>query len=130
MRVDLHVHSRFSRHPSQWFLKKIGCPESFTDPLKIYQNARRSGMSLVTIADHNTIEGALEIAHLPDTFISEEDHSLLSRGPLQSACAGLRHLRGAAPGMPAAALQPLRTGGLSQPGRDLQRHCPPAVCRE
>jgi len=72
MRVDLHVHSRFSRHPSQWFLKKIGCPESFTDPLKIYQNARRSGMSLVTIADHNTIEGALEIAHLPDTFISEE----------------------------------------------------------
>ena len=29
-------------------------------------------MSFVTISDHNTIEGALEIAHLPDTFISEE----------------------------------------------------------
>ncbi|MFY9941769.1 MAG: glycosyltransferase [Desulfobacterales bacterium] len=72
MRVDLHVHSRFSQHPSQWFLKKIRCPESFTDPLHIYQTARQSGMSLVTIADHNTIEGALEIAHLPDTFLSEE----------------------------------------------------------
>ncbi len=72
MRVDLHVHSRFSRHPSQWFLKKIGCPESFTDPLQIYRSARQSGMSLVTITDHNTIDGALEIAHLPDTFLSEE----------------------------------------------------------
>jgi glycosyltransferase involved in cell wall biosynthesis len=29
-------------------------------------------MSLVTITDHNTIEGALEIAHLPNAFISEE----------------------------------------------------------
>ncbi len=29
-------------------------------------------MSLVTISDHNTIDGALEIAHLPDTYISEE----------------------------------------------------------
>jgi glycosyltransferase involved in cell wall biosynthesis len=29
-------------------------------------------MSLVTITDHNTIAGALEIAHLPNTFISEE----------------------------------------------------------
>ena len=29
-------------------------------------------MTLVTITDHNKIEGALEIAHLPGTFISEE----------------------------------------------------------
>jgi glycosyltransferase involved in cell wall biosynthesis len=29
-------------------------------------------MSLVTISDHNTIDGALEIAHLPKTFVSEE----------------------------------------------------------
>jgi len=72
MRVDLHVHSRFSQHPSQWFLKKIRCPESFTDPLHIYQTARQIGMSQVTITDHNTIDGALEIAHLPETFLSEE----------------------------------------------------------
>ncbi len=29
-------------------------------------------MDFVTITDHDTIDGALEIAHLPDVFISEE----------------------------------------------------------
>lgn len=58
--------------PSQWFLQKIGCPESFTEPLLLYHIARRRGMTLVTITDHNKIEGALEIAHLPGVFLSEE----------------------------------------------------------
>ncbi len=72
MKADLHVHSRYSTRPSQWFLQKIGCPESFTEPLHVYHIARRRGMTLVTITDHNKIDGALEIAHLPGTFISEE----------------------------------------------------------
>lgn len=72
MKADLHVHSKFSKRPSQWVLQKIGCPESFTEPLQIYQTAKKRGMDLVTITDHNTIDGALEIAHLPDAFISEE----------------------------------------------------------
>ncbi|HSO62478.1 MAG TPA: glycosyl transferase, partial [Desulfobacterales bacterium] len=72
MQADLHVHSRHSTRPSQWFLQKIGCPESFTEPLHLYHIARRRGMTHVTITDHNKIEGALEIAHLPGTFISEE----------------------------------------------------------
>lgn len=72
MKIDLHVHSKFSKRPSQWILQKISCPESFTDPMLIYNTAKAKGMSLVTISDHNTIEGALEIAHLPDTYISEE----------------------------------------------------------
>ena len=72
MKIDTHVHSRLSKRPSQWILKKIGCPESFTEPLRLYQIAKSRGMSHVTITDHNAIEGALEIAHLPDTFISEE----------------------------------------------------------
>ena len=72
MKADLHVHSKFSKRPSQWVLQKIGCPESFTEPLQIYQIARKRGMDLVTVTDHNSIDGALEIAHLPDTFISEE----------------------------------------------------------
>lgn len=72
IRVDYHVHSKYSKRPSQWILKKLGCPESFTEPLQIYQIAKERGMSHVTISDHNTIEGALEIAHLSDTFISEE----------------------------------------------------------
>jgi len=72
MRVDLHVHSKHSKRPTQWFLKKIGCPESFTEPLQLYRIALSRGMTHVTISDHNTIEGALEIAHLNNTFISEE----------------------------------------------------------
>lgn len=72
MRIDLHVHSKFSKRPSQWILKKIGCPESFTEPLQAYHIARNRGMTHVTITDHNTIDGALEIAHLPGTFVSEE----------------------------------------------------------
>jgi len=72
MRVDLHVHSKYSKRPSQWVLQKINCPESFTEPLQIYHIARRRNMSMVTITDHNTIDGALEIAHLPGTFVSEE----------------------------------------------------------
>ena len=72
MKADLHVHSKFSTRPSQWVLQKINCPESFTEPLKLYKTARERGMSLVTITDHNTILGALEIAHLEDAFVSEE----------------------------------------------------------
>jgi glycosyltransferase involved in cell wall biosynthesis len=72
MRVDLHVHSKYSKRPSQWVLQKINCPESFTEPLQIYHIARRRNMSMVTITDHNSIDGALEIAHLPGTFVSEE----------------------------------------------------------
>jgi glycosyltransferase involved in cell wall biosynthesis len=70
--ADLHVHSKYSKRPSQWLLQKLGCPESFTEPELIYTTARRKGMDLMTITDHNVIEGALSIAHLPGTFVSEE----------------------------------------------------------
>ncbi len=70
--ADLHVHSKHSKRPSQWVLQKIDCPESFSDPKQIYGLAQDRGMDLVTITDHNSIDGALEIAHLPGTFISEE----------------------------------------------------------
>ncbi len=72
MKIDLHIHSKHSKRPSQWILQKLGCPESFTEPMQLYRVAREKGMSLVTITDHNTIDGCLEIAELQDTFISEE----------------------------------------------------------
>lgn len=72
MKIDLHVHSKYSKRPSQWILQKISCPESFTEPAQVYRTAMEKGMSMVTLSDHNTIDGALEIAHLPHTFISEE----------------------------------------------------------
>lgn len=71
-RADLHVHSKYSNRPSEWFLRRVGAPESFTEPMDIYRRCKARGMDYVTISDHNRIEGALEIAHLPGTFISCE----------------------------------------------------------
>ena len=70
--VDVHVHSKYSDRPSEWLLRRVGAPESFTEPLDIYHRARQRGMKFVTISDHNRIDGALEIAHLAGTFISNE----------------------------------------------------------
>ena len=71
-RADLHVHSRFSNKSPIWAIRKINCPESYTSPEFIYTTAIKMGMDYVTITDHDTIGGALEIAHLPGAFISVE----------------------------------------------------------
>ncbi len=72
MRIDLHCHSKYSSEPTLWLMKRIGCPESFTEPVTLYETMRARGMDAVTITDHNVIDGCLDIAHLPNTFISEE----------------------------------------------------------
>lgn len=59
--VDLHVHSKYSNHPSEWFLQRIGASESYTEPETIYSLARQRGMDFVTITDHNRIKGSLEL---------------------------------------------------------------------
>jgi glycosyltransferase involved in cell wall biosynthesis len=71
-RVDLHIHSRYSVRPATWFLQKIGSPESYADPNEVYALAKAHGMDFVTITDHDSIEGALVIAHHEDAFVSEE----------------------------------------------------------
>jgi hypothetical protein len=71
-KVDLHVHSKYSDRPSEWLLRRIGAPESFVEPSHIYARARERGMRFVTVSDHNRVDGALDIAHLPGTFISSE----------------------------------------------------------
>src|SRR5262249_33503767 len=43
-----------------------------SEPREVYDLARERGLDLVTLTDHDTIDGALEIAHLPGTFVSEE----------------------------------------------------------
>jgi glycosyltransferase involved in cell wall biosynthesis len=55
-----------------WALRKFNCPESYTSPSFIYNFARKKGMDYVTITDHNSINGALEIAHRPGAFVSAE----------------------------------------------------------
>jgi predicted metal-dependent phosphoesterase TrpH len=71
MRCDLHVHSRFSGPSTLPVLRHL-FDESFAEPEAVYEQARRRGMDLITLTDHDTIEGALRIAGRPDTFVSEE----------------------------------------------------------
>ncbi|NCC50107.1 MAG: glycosyltransferase [Spartobacteria bacterium] len=71
-KADLHIHSKYSNRPSEWFLRRIGAPESFMEPLAVYHACKAAGMDFVTISDHNCIRGACEIASMPGTFISSE----------------------------------------------------------
>lgn len=70
--IDPHVHSKYSGEPSEWFLRKMHCPESFTEPREVYEVAKKRGMQFVTITDHNVIDGCLEIADKPDVVIGCE----------------------------------------------------------
>jgi len=71
MRCDLHVHSVHSG-PSDLPLLRRVANECYSTPREVYETARSRGMDLVTLTDHDTIAGALEIAGLPGTFVSEE----------------------------------------------------------
>jgi len=71
-RADLHCHSTASQVSKLGIQRSAGLPECATPPEQVYELAKRRGMDFVTITDHDTIDGALEIAHLPGVFISEE----------------------------------------------------------
>jgi predicted metal-dependent phosphoesterase TrpH len=72
MRCDLHVHSR---HSGTLGLRLFGeaARESYSDPLEVHAAARARGMDLVTLTDHDSIDGALELRRrFADSFVSEE----------------------------------------------------------
>src|ERR1700689_866927 len=71
-RADMHVHSTASELSKLGIQRSLQLPECATPPQEVYELAKRRGMDFVTITDPDTIAGALELAHLPDTFISEE----------------------------------------------------------
>src|SRR5262249_36552579 len=41
-------------------------------PEEVYELAKRRGMDYVTITDHDTIDGVIELSDRPDVFVSEE----------------------------------------------------------
>jgi glycosyltransferase involved in cell wall biosynthesis/predicted metal-dependent phosphoesterase TrpH len=71
-RVDLHCHSTASQVSRLGVQRAVGLPECATPPEEVYELAKRRGMDFVTITDHDTIAGVLEIADRPDVFVSEE----------------------------------------------------------
>jgi glycosyltransferase involved in cell wall biosynthesis len=71
-RVDLHCHSRFSARSELYLARTFGMRECFTDPHLVYREAKARGMTHVTLTDHDTIAGALQLADFPDFTIGEE----------------------------------------------------------
>jgi glycosyltransferase involved in cell wall biosynthesis len=72
LRVDLHLHTRHSARASDWLLRKVDLPASCSEPEALRRALRGAGFTFVTFTDHDCIDGCLEIAGQPDTFISEE----------------------------------------------------------
>jgi predicted metal-dependent phosphoesterase TrpH len=59
MKADLHVHSWHSNQSgSLRFLRSHDC---YSDPVAVYRTARARGMEVVTITDHDSIDGCLEL---------------------------------------------------------------------
>ncbi len=71
-RADMHCHSTASQISKLGVQRALGLPECATPPEEVYELAKRRGMDFVTITDHDTIDGAMEIADRPDVFVSEE----------------------------------------------------------
>ena len=71
-RVDMHCHSTASHFSKLGVQRSLGLPECATPPQEVYELAKRRGMDFVTITDHDTIDGCLELADRPDCFVSEE----------------------------------------------------------
>src|SRR5216110_2785404 len=73
-KADLHCHTRYSGQAKH--LKFLRCRDCYSHPLDVYQTAKRRGMDLVTITDHDSIDGCLEFLDgYPDAgdfFVSEE----------------------------------------------------------
>ncbi len=74
VKADLHVHSYHSKHPGEWILQRLGASESYTPIETVYRLAKEQGNTFVTLTDHNTIDGALELCrlHPEDCFVSTE----------------------------------------------------------
>src|SRR5919112_3813091 len=86
-RVDLHLHSRASGTATNVWVKGLGdeggVRESYTPPEGSYRMAKQAGMDLVTLTDHETIDGALTLVGRPDFLVGEE---VSARFPEDGTC--------------------------------------------
>ncbi len=73
-RVDFHLHSYASNVTDYYAANSFSIPESYSDPIKLYHMLKKRGMSLVTLTDHNSIDGVREMLDrgFKDVFISSE----------------------------------------------------------
>ena len=73
-KADLHVHSYHSGRANH--LRFLRARDCYSAPEAVYAKAKQRGMDVVTITDHDSIDGCLEFLDrhpdAPDFFISEE----------------------------------------------------------
>ena len=72
VRADLHCHSIASNEADEAVLNALNCPESYSEPQAVYDQARLRGMNFITITDHDTLDGVLPMAHRSDVIVGEE----------------------------------------------------------
>jgi predicted metal-dependent phosphoesterase TrpH len=71
-RIDLHCHSNASNEADEAMLNAIQCPESYSTPPEVYEQAKRRGMDLVTITDHDSLDGVTTLLDRGDVLTGEE----------------------------------------------------------
>src|SRR3712207_9376709 len=85
MRADLHVHSWHSKQSGS--LRLLRSRDSYSSPERVYRTARARGMDLVTITDHDTIDGCLELLNrhpdAGDFIVGEEVSCRLPEGDIE-----------------------------------------------
>ncbi|HEY6290329.1 MAG TPA: PHP domain-containing protein, partial [Terriglobia bacterium] len=75
----MHVHSAHSGRSTLPVLRRF-CQESYSPPEAVYHTLRRRGMDLVTLTDHDSIDGAEALRSRTDFFLSEEVTCLAPSG--------------------------------------------------
>ena len=81
MRCDLHVHSTASGMCDTPLLNRV-CRESYNQPNEVYARSKETGMSIVTLTDHDSIDAAEGLRRYPDFFVSEEVTCRMPSGTL------------------------------------------------
>lgn len=71
-KIDLHLHTSYSKRSSEWLLRRLGVPASMSEPRDLYKKLRHAGMDFITFTDYDSIEGCLKIADLDGVFLSEQ----------------------------------------------------------
>src|ERR1700736_4951849 len=80
-KCDLHIHSRYSAGSEEWLFRRLDFPDSYSDPGELHRQLLERGMDFVTLTDHDTIDGCLQIIHLPQSFISEQITTYFPQDP-------------------------------------------------
>ena len=73
-KADLHCHTRHSGPAKH--LRFLHCRDCYSKPVDVYRTAKQRGMHLVTLTDHDSIDGCLELrdrlGELSDFIMGEE----------------------------------------------------------